>query len=991
MTSQSKKFDLVGHQYGDFEVTRSQPIHELQCHLYELTHLPTSARIMHIANDDPENLFCLSFQTLPDNSDGVAHILEHTVLCGSSKFPIKDPFFGMTRRSLNTFMNALTGSDFTCYPAATQTEKDFYNLLEVYLDAVFHPNLKHYSFLQEGHRLEFSEPQDPSSPLEYKGVVYNEMKGAMASANARLHEVLNKELFPDITYGYNSGGEPKEIIGLTYGKLKEFHRTYYHPSRCLFFFYGNMPLEGHLDFIERQTLRDTIKEPQLGPLPLQPRFSAPKLIHERYPIAPDEHTEDKTYISFAWLTCHILDQEELLALSILEVLLLDTDASPLKRALMKSGLCKQVSSYIDTDLSEIPFSITLRGCNPESAEALKELINTTLKQIVLTGFPLQQLENALHQMEFYRSEINGDSGPFGLSLFMRAALLKQHGADPAQGLKIHTLSETLRKRNLADPYYFTDLIKRYLLNNPHTVQVVMVPDKTLAAEERAQERAQLDLVQSKLKPDEIEAIVTQAARLAAFQAEQEEESQDVLPKVTLDDVPKIARDFELKREKVGILEVFHHNTFTNGIVYADLVYDLPEIAQEDLPFVRLFALLLSQMGCGGRNYADNLEYIQANTGGVGASLTFNLDAADYTQFHPSFYVRGKALHRKVENLFTLLKEMAESVDFSDTHRLREVIMKHFTGLQSSLHQNALKYAVNLSASSLDVPSKIANDWYGLNYYWKIKDIAEHFDEQVLGLQAKLSQLQQQLLCLENPNLVITCDAAMYDQLKGHRFYGLADLPAKPFKRWNGEYALPQGDPQGRIIPAPVAFTAKVLKTVSYAHPDAPALNIAAFLCDNLVLHPKVREQGGAYGGGAVCNSMAANFYFYAYRDPNISATVQAFKESIEEVAAGNFDDSDLEAAKLEMVQALDAPVPPGSRGDLAYGWLREGKPHHRRQQFRNEILKLTCEDVMQAVKTHLLPNFDAGITVTFANQELLDKENPLLAALGETALKIEML
>ncbi len=440
----SSKFHHIGQRYRNFQVTKSLRIDELQCQLIELTHLPTSARVMHIANEDPENLFCLSFQTLPDNSDGVAHILEHTVLCGSAKFPVKDPFFGMTRRSLNTFMNALTGADFTCYPAATQISKDFYNLLDVYLDAVFHPNLQLYSFLQEGHRLEFAVSSNPDSPLEYKGVVFNEMKGAMASAEARMHEALNKALFPDITYGYNSGGDPKEITNLTYGKLKEFHEKYYHPSRCLFFFYGNMPLEGHLDFIESQTLESTVMAPPLPPLPLQTRFKAPKVLHERYPIAFDESTDHKTLIAFGWLTCHILDQEELLALSILEILLLSTDASPLKKALLKSGLCKQVSSYIDTDINEIPFTITVRGCNPENAAALKEVIYTTLKQVILTGIPLQQLENALHQMEFYRSEINGDSGPFGLSLFMRSALLKQHGADSEQGLKIHALSETLR-------------------------------------------------------------------------------------------------------------------------------------------------------------------------------------------------------------------------------------------------------------------------------------------------------------------------------------------------------------------------------------------------------------------------------------------------------------------------------------------------------------------------------------------------------------------
>lgn len=267
MSSQTHRLRTVGQCYHQFKCTKSIAIPELQCFLHELEHMPSGALIMHIENHDPENLFCLSFQTLPYNSNGVPHILEHTVLCGSEKFPVKDPFFAMNRRSLNTFMNALTGADFTCYPASSQVPKDFYNLLEVYLDAVFHPLLNELSFMQEGHRLEFSDPLNTETPLEMKGIVYNEMKGALASPSARLSEAINETLFPNVTYGYNAGGDPKEIPKLTYEELKNFHKTYYHPSRCLFFFYGNLPLERHLDFIASRTLDYTHKLP---PFPLSP-------------------------------------------------------------------------------------------------------------------------------------------------------------------------------------------------------------------------------------------------------------------------------------------------------------------------------------------------------------------------------------------------------------------------------------------------------------------------------------------------------------------------------------------------------------------------------------------------------------------------------------------------------------------------------------------------------------------------------------------------
>lgn len=989
MTFKYPKFQHVGQKYNDFEVTKSIEIRELQSHLIELVHLPSSARIIHLANEDPENLFCLSFQTLPESSNGVAHILEHTVLCGSKKYPVKDPFFAMNRRSLNTFMNALTGADFTCYPAATQVPKDFYNLLEVYIDAVFHPNLTELSFMQEGHRLEFAVPDDPESPLEYKGVVFNEMKGAMASPNSRLSEALHRALFPDLTYGVNSGGEPKVIPQLTFDDLKVFHAKHYHPSRCLFFFYGNMPLEDHLDFIAKNALSGVKTLPPLPQIPRQPRFLQPRTVAERYPVSAEEGVQEKTYISFGWLTCHVLEQQELLALAVLEIILLDTDASPLKKALLKSGLCKQVSSYLDPDMSEVPLVIVLRGCNPENVEELEVVLRGALETIVKEGIPLQQFENALHQLEFHRSEISGDHAPFGLSLFMRSALLKQHGARPEDGLTIHTLFEELRKRNLEDPKYFTGLIRWYILDNPHFVKLVMQPDDKLADIEAKEERDTLAAIKENLTPQQITQIIQKAKDLAKFQLKQEEEDFDILPKVTLEDVPTAARIFELKEETVGNLKVFHHGCFTNGIVYAELFYNLPMIPEQDLSYVRLFATLMAQMGCGGRNYMENLEYIQENTGGVGASLTFNLQASGKNSFHPTLCIRGKALHRNAEKLFTLMRDMATSIDFTDIPRIREVLQKQYTGLVSSLNSNALKYAINLSASGLDVASKIANEWFGLEYYWKVKEIAENFDKHAPELVAKLTELKSQLLCLKDPHLVITCDKDKYAEIKKQSFYGLKDIPVKPFTHWRGDYQVKPIPNQGRVIASPIAFIGKVFKTVPYSHPHAPALNVAAFILDNVTLHTKLREQGGAYGGGAICNSMAANFYFYSYRDPNIVSSLDAFEEAINDLVAGNFDDSDLEEAKLEMIQGLDSPISPGSRGELAYSWIREGKPHTLRQAFRDKLLALTREDVIEAVKAEIVPNYNQSSTVVFAGKELLEKQNAELIARGKPPLVIE--
>lgn len=989
MPTKPSRLNAVGQTYHDFKVTKAIEIPELQCFLRELVHLPTGAQVMDIYNDDPENFFCLSFRTLPDSSNGVAHILEHTVLCGSEKFPVKDPFFAMSRRSLNTYMNALTGSDFTCYPAASQVHKDFYNLLEVYLDAVFHPKLDELSFLQEGHRLEFAIPQDSESPLEYKGVVFNEMKGALATPSARITEAMNAALFPDITYGYNSGGDPKNIPDLSYNELIAFHQTYYLPSRCLFFFYGNMPLEGHLEFISKHILKNAKEVPPIPAPPLQQRMTQPKRLILEYPLSADEDPNDKTLISFGWLTCHILEQQELLALNILEIILMDTDASPLKLALLKSGLCKQAGAYMEDEISEVPMVITLRGCNPENADPLEEVILKTLKEVMEKGIALELIENAMHQLEFFRSEITGNHAPFGLSLFMRSALLKQHNGHPEDGLMIHSLFDQLRRTNLENPHYFSELIKKYFIDNTHFVRIVMVPNKLLGALESQEEKLKLQTIQNELNTTQKAHIIQKSSDLVRFQKRQEEEDVDILPKITLDDIPKTVRQYPLTIEKQGKLQLFHHNCFTNGIVYADAFFDLPAISQEDLPLVRLLTVFISQVGCGGRKYDELLDYIQAHTGGIGAYLTFNIQATNHDKFFPSLGLRGKALHRKVNKLFPLMHDMIRSIDFSNHGRLKEVLLKHYTSLHSSLQQSALKYAMNLSSSGLDIPSKIANAWYGLDYFWAIKELVENIDSNIGHLAEKLTHLHSQLFGLENPDLVLSCNAAIYDELKRHDFYGLQNMDTKSFKPWSGEYLLSKVPNQGRIIATPIAFISKILKTISYTHPDAPALSIAAAMFENITLHIRIREQGGAYGGGCVNNAMAGSFCFYSYRDPNISKTFEAFDEAIRTVVSGDFTETDLEEAKLEIIQGQDTPVAPGSRADVAYAWLREGRTTEMRQSFRNRLLKMTSQDIIKAVKKHIVEKYESGISVVFADKALLERENTVLIDQGKPPLVIE--
>ena len=969
---------LEGKNYQNFEIIKVTEIAEIKATLIELCHMPSGASVLHIANDDAENLFCLSFQTLPQTSNGVAHILEHTVLCGSKKFPIKDPFFSMTRRSLNTFMNALTGQDFTCYPAASQVPKDFYNLLEVYIDAVFHPNLAECSFWQEGHRLEFENYLDATSNLEYKGIVFNEMKGALSTSMSRLYEAIGARLFPDVSYGVNSGGDPKEIPDLSYQELKNFHELYYHPSRCLFFFYGNMPLDKHLDFLEEHALAHVIKKDPL-PLPkLQPRFTNRQTFTHFYP-SEEEEVSNRCIISFSWLTCHISEQKTALALQILEIALLGTDASPLKKTILQTNLSTQVSSYLDSEIPEIPFSLILKGCRKEDVKKIETLIFCELKKIAQNGISLELIESAMHQLEFHSSEITGDHHPFGLSLFMRSALLKQHGQDPVLGLSMHQLFDEIALEVKKDSLYFANLVQKYLCDNPHAVTIVMEPDPTLAQKELEAEKLKLKQIKNALSEAEKNEIVKNAKKLADFQQKQDEEDISILPSVSVKDIPKTAKDYPLIVERVDELEIYHCNQFTNQINYTNLSFPIPQKALAEPFYLKLFSTIYTQMGAAGSTYEESLKAIQAHTGGISSYINLNTQTKSQNFIAPTFHLNGKALYRKTAQLYELISQFAGGINLTSTTRLKEIILKHYTILQSRLTPSSLKYAINLSASNLSYPAKLANELNGYNYFQKLEFLVENFDSQAEILTSKLAELQKLIIQSQTPHLLINCCADEYLNIKKNELNRLVSLV-----RGNKPQVVSFSDEtiytnvqstEAVEISSPVAFIAKVLPTVPYEHEDAPALNLAAHLFDNLILHKEIREKGGAYGGGSSSNTLSGSFYFYSYRDPNISTTISAFEKAIQHIIVGNFDEEDLNAAKLETAQAWDSPISPGSKIDVAYSWLLSGKTVQLRQKFRRDSLSLAKKDIQDAVKRHLLPAFANSSTVIFAGKELIERES----------------
>ncbi len=968
-----KKPFAVNDHYKNFVVTKSLPIEEIRVHLIELTHLPTKAQVLHLANDDDENLFSLSFQTLPKDSKGAPHILEHISLCGSKKFPVKDPFFSMRKRSLHTFMNAMTGADFTCYPASSQVEKDFYNLLEVYLDAVFFPEIKYLSFLQEGHRLEFAKPADPSSPLLFKGVVYNEMKGAMNAPDSRLWHEMMLHLFPDLPYAYNSGGDPKEIPNLTYKELLEFHHTYYHPSNCLFFFYGNLALEKHLDFIEDQVLKKVQPRPSLPSIPKQKPLSAPVPVKAFYPAQEKEDLQHSHFLSFGWMTCPLVDQETSLALTLLDSILMESDASPLKSLLLESKLCQEASSSFDAEMSEIPWLLICKGCKEEDQKALLDLILKTLRSLASGGFAEDLVNASLHQLEFERLEINGGDAPYGLSLFMRAALSKQLGGKSEDALSIHSLFKKLRER-LQNKRYLPSLIEQYFLLNTHRVDLCLSPDLHLLKKEEALEKKKLKEIEGKLSDAEKKKIVEESLALLTYQEEMEKQGLSLLPILSQKDIPQRIKDYPLDLVEKHKTLLFHHDVFTNDILYADLIFDLPHLDEEELSYLPLFTHFLSEVGVKGGPYKTQLEKQLSYTGGVGAYTTLHIQADNPHAFQPSFAIRGKALERNSGKLLQILEETLFP-NFKEKGRVEQLLLQQATLMENAVNQKAMRYAINLSLSGLSAPGALQELWQGVSFFKKIQEMAKKPTASTDRLIEVFSSLEEKIFKNPRRSLIFCCEKSQLDLLSKNDFYGLLDLPSNEKKKLFPKIEIPKPLSQARIIASPVAFSSLAYQTIGYTHEDAPYLFVGAELMANLLLHKEIREKGGAYGSGAVYSPSSGQFYFYSYRDPSIKNSYDVFHASIHLISEKKFTKEDLEEAKLGILQQIDAPTPPGSRAIIAFDWLRSKKDKALRASFRKKILSARSEEIASAVNKQLLEKIDQGILVSFAGRDLAEREN----------------
>lgn len=959
----------TGFSFADCTVTKATVVKELCCRLVELQH-SSGADIIHIQNEDPENLFCFAFKTLPTSSNGAPHILEHTVLCGSDTFPVRDPFFSMTRRSLNTFMNAFTGADCTCYPAASQMEKDFYNLLEVYADAVFHPKLDKLSFLQEGWRLEFDE----NNTLQRKGIVYNEMKGALASPLSLLHEKLSELLFQDSPYGYNSGGDPKVIPTLTHEALQEFHRTNYHPSRCLYYFYGSFSLAKHLTFLKNHVFQKAQTLPS-QPLPSrQKRLKKPLYQEHTYPAAETEQ-EQLHYLSIGWLTAPCTDIKTILSLAILDGLLMENDSSPLKRYILDTCLAKQAYSSLDAELAEVPYTLTLTGTTKGPEEAANELVQI-LRTIAKKGFSRTEIDRVLHQIELQRREIVRDNAPYGLTLFWRSALAKLHGVDPLVGLQLAPYFAAIEKELESTPSYFSALMEKFLINNKHCVTVRITPSTTYTANESAREKQELKKIASTLTSKQKKQIKEEALLLEKRQNKKEDIS--CLPSIAVADIARTNVTYPLKTHTSKSIQYYFSEVFTNHIAYVTMAIPLPPEALKTPWILKLYSLLLPQLGCGDLSWQEALEYAQEYTGGICSYISLMPSVRDVDLIQPHLHIHGKALSKNLNKLVWLVSNYAHSTRLDETSRIEELVQKHATSLESALVSSSLRYANLESDKYFSLPGYLNWQMSGRDYLHNIRSAVKHWKQDHHTLVENMRQVQQHVLPSNGLKIIATCTPKEQEQLI--HFFDKQPLHKHTSKKIAFSYTKKAREEYLAIDNgSAISFSSLSFPAMPYSSTQAPLARLLAPLLDNLVLHKRIREQGGAYGTGASYNPSNGVFSFYSYRDPNIWTSFQAFHEALQLVAQGSFSEEDLNEAKRECIQGMDDPVSPSSQAEIAFGRLLEGKTESMRKRFRTKLLNAKRADLQVLATQFLRENMPQCAFTTTAGSDLLTKEQELFA------------
>jgi presequence protease len=928
----------LGEVYNGFKLTGQKDIKEINSVARIFEHVKNGAKLLSLENDDDNKVFGIGFRTPPEDSTGLPHILEHSVLCGSRKFPSKEPFVELLKGSLNTFLNAMTFPDKTIYPVASRNTKDFFNLMDVYLDAVLYPNIYKIPeiFRQEGWHYELEEKE---GEVIYNGVVYNEMKGAFSSPDSLLYRKIRNSLFPDNTYGFESGGDPDVIPELSYEQFINFHKKYYHPTNSYICLYGNGDLNEQLKFINDEYLNnfDLLEiDSEIGS---QKPF---KSLQEQSFDYPADELEDNSYLSLNFAVGSSTDPEVYLAFEILEHLLLETPAAPLKKALIDAEIGKSVQGQFDNSIRQPVFSVVVKNSNEEQKENFKTVVFDTLKKLVKEGLSKESVEASINKMEFTLREADFRGYPKGLIYYIKSLDSWLYGEDPLMHFEYEPVLEKIKSALTTD--YFEKLIEKYLINNSHSSVVILNPAKGIVEAREAEIKEELKNYKASLSEADIEKLIEETRKLKDRQAAPDSpEAVKTIPMLSLEDIDRKAENLGFEEKEEQGIKVLFNPVFTNKISYLNLLFKTDKVPQELLTYMGLLSNVMGKISTQKYEYGDLANQINIHTGGMSFSTRVFLEKDNPEGFTPTFGVRSKALASKMPKAAEFISEVIGNTRFDEKKRIREIIREVKSRFEAAVYSSG--HAISSMRLLSYFSPKVQYDEYlsGLNYYKFIVSLEKNFDEKWEEISQNLKKVSDYIFNKNNLLINFVSDREDYNSLTDNLDVIVKALKTEALPSVNYKFQLKPAN-EGLLTQSKVQFVAKGGNYVKAGYKYSGGLLVLKTIAAYDYLWNKVRVLGGAYG---VMSGFGrdGNSYIVSYRDPKLKETLNTYDGMEGYLRTFEADDREMTKYIIGTISNLDFPLTPSMRGEVTSANYICKVTHEDQQRERDQVLNTKIEDI----------------------------------------------
>ena len=930
------------HDLAEYEILDEHRVEDVQSDGFILRHKKSGARIAILSNNDDNNVFYIGFRTPPEDETGVPHIIEHTTLCGSKKFPVKDPFIELAKGSLNTFLNAMTYPDKTVYPVASCNDQDFKNLMDVYLDAVFNPNITKYEeiFKQEGWHYELTGKDDE---LKVNGVVYNEMKGAYSSPDEVLSSQIYRSLFPDNTYSKDSGGNPEYIPKLTYEAYLDFYHKYYHPSNSYIYLYGDMDVVERLEWLDKEYLSLYDYKKVNSEINKQPAFDEIKNVEAQYSITMDDSQENKTYLSYNRVVGDTLDEMLYQAFDVLDYALVSSPGAPVKQALIDAGIGDDVYGSYDAGILQPVFSFVAKNANASQADEFESIIESTLKEVVKTGINKEALLAGINSSEFKFREADFGQFPKGL-LFGLNCLDSWLFDDMKPFIHLECLGTFAKLRKAVDTDYFEKLIQEYLLDNTHGSSVTVKPKRGLGNEREEALAKELSDYKASLSDEEIKKLIEDTEHLKKYQEEpSSDEDLRKLPMLTRADMKKNAMPFSNIEDELLDVKVVRHDIESNGIDYISFLFDAGDFAQSELGYLGFFTNALGLVSTERYSYTDLANATNIYTGGISTGTASHPDIKDRNNFVFKFEVKLKVLEKNLDKALELMEQMLLSSDFTDTKRLGELVAQIKARLQANLSSSGHLVAAMRSMSSFSRYALYQDELKGIAFYRSICRIEKELSESPKSVSDKLAAIAKKLFARNRMLISFTGNNEAYCNAKPSLEKVIAGFDKMSAVGNQAEVHFNTAK-EAFIDASQIQYVAKTGDFICEGYEYTGALRLLRIILSYDYLWINVRVKGGAYG---CMNTFlrSGESYFVSYRDPNLSDTLDVYDRIPEYIKSFSPDERDMTKYIIGTFSALDTPMNPEAKGSRSLSAYLEGITYEQIQKERNEILNAQPEDI----------------------------------------------